>query len=76
MQIAENENILDRMVYYWSRLYVRSIKKKEDYAKLEKSIVILISNKKVKGLEELECHTEWKIYEDMKKTKEKVERRK
>ncbi|MBR0490687.1 MAG: Rpn family recombination-promoting nuclease/putative transposase [Clostridia bacterium] len=69
MQIAENENILDRMVYYWSRLYVRSIKKKEDYTKLEKSIVILISNKKVKGLEELECHTEWKIYEDKYKKK-------
>ncbi len=69
MQIAENENILDRMLYYWSRLYTRSIKKNADYITLEKSIVILIANKNVKGFEELECHTEWRIYEDKFKKK-------
>ena len=63
MQIANNENIKNRMLYYWSKLYVRSIKKAEDYEKLEKSVVILISDKKIEGLEELECHTEWKIIE-------------
>ena len=63
MQIANNENIKNRMLYYLSKLYVRSIKKAEDYEKLEKSMVILISDKKIKGLEELECHTEWKIIE-------------
>ena len=63
MQMAKKANIKDRILYYWSRLYVRSIKKTENYEKLEKSVVILISDEKIKDLEDLECHTEWKIVE-------------
>ena len=68
MQIAKKDNIRDRILYYWSRLYIRSIKKKQDYETLEKSIVILIADEKIKGLEELECHTQWKITECKNKT--------
>ena len=67
MQMSNQENIKDRILYYWSRLYIRSIKKTENYEKLEKSIIILITNEKVSGLEELECHTEWKIIEKKNK---------
>ena len=63
MQISKKDNIKDRILYYWSRLYARSIKKAEDYDKLEKSIVILISDEKIEDLEDLDCHTEWKIVE-------------
>lgn len=70
MQISTQENIKDRILYYWSRLYIRSIKKKENYDTLEKSIVILITEEKIAGLEELECHTDWRIIE--KKNKEVI----
>ena len=67
MQMSNQENIKDRILYYWSRLYIRSINKSDNYEKLEKSIVILITNENVSGLEELECHTEWKILEKKNK---------
>ena len=64
MQMAKKDNIRDRVLYYWSRLYIRSIKKKQDYETLEKSIVILISEEKIKGLEDLKGHTKWRIIEN------------
>ena len=63
LQIVEQENIIERILFYWAKLYTRGIKKGEDYDKLEKAIVILITDKKIKDLEELEYHTEWKIIE-------------
>ena len=69
MQISNKDNIIDRILYYWSRLYVRSIKKGQDYEKLEKSIAILIIEEKIAGLEKLQCHTEWKIIENKTRTK-------
>ena len=69
MQISNKDNIINRILYYWSRLYVRSIKKGQDYDKLEKSIAILIIEEKIAGLEKLQCHTEWKIIENKTRTK-------
>ena len=69
MQISNKDNIINRILYYWSRLYVRSIKKGQDYDKLEKSIAILIIEEKIEGLERLQCHTEWKIIENKTRTK-------
>ena len=69
MQIVDNENLIDRILYYWGKRYTKTLNKGEDYKKLEKTIVILITDKKMKNLEELKYHTEWKILELEKRQK-------
>lgn len=51
------------MLYYWSKIYTKQIKAGEDYNKLEKTIVILIADFNIKGLEEVTYHSTWKIME-------------
>ena len=69
MQMIKQEYIKERILFYWSKLYIRSIAKGQDYNKLEKSIIILITDKNVPGLEDMECHTKWKILETKNKQK-------
>lgn len=64
LQIVDRKNIIERILYYWSKLYSRQIRSGEDYELLEKTIVILITNFKVKELETLEYHSSWKIIEE------------
>jgi predicted transposase/invertase (TIGR01784 family) len=52
MQLIDQSNIIERILYYWSRLYTRQIKTGEDYSLLEKTIVILITDFEVKNLKE------------------------
>ena len=63
MQLIDKNNIIERMLYYWSKMYTRQIKAGDDYNKLEKTIVILIADFHIKGLEEVEYHSTWKIIE-------------
>ena len=63
MQLIDKNNIIERMLYYWSKMYTRQIKTGDDYKKLEKTIVILIADFNIKGLEEVEYHSTWKIIE-------------
>lgn len=64
LQIVDKKNIIERILYYWSRLYSRQIKSGEDYKILQKAIVILITDFKIESLEELDYHSRWKIMED------------
>lgn len=64
MQCAKQDEIRERILYYWSRIYSRDIKKGEEYSKLEKTISILIVDFEAKELQDLEYHTVWKIIED------------
>ena len=64
LQLIDKNNIIERMLYYWSKMYTRQIKAGEDYDKLEKTIVILIADFNIKGLEEVEYHSTWKIIEN------------
>ena len=64
LQIVDKKNIIERILYYWSRLYSRQIKSGEDYKILQKAIVILITDFKIVNLEELDYHSRWKIMED------------
>lgn len=64
MQVAEQDKIKERIIYYWGREYTKQLKKGKKYDKLQKVIVILIADFEVKGLEELEYHTTWKIIEE------------
>ena len=64
LQIVDKKNIIERILYYWSRLYSRQIKSGEYYKILQKAIVILITDFKIENLEELDYHSRWKIMED------------
>ncbi len=64
MQVEAETTIKERILYYWSRVYSRQIKKGNKYENLQKTIVILIADFKVEGLEELEYITKWKIIEE------------
>ena len=64
MQVADKDNLIERILYYWARVYTRNIKKKEDYIELKKTIEILIVDFEVKELKELEYHSKWKIIEE------------
>ena len=64
MQVVKKQDIKERILYYWSRLYIKGIKEGEEYQKLDRTIIILITDFLINGLEELEYHTEWKIIEE------------
>lgn len=64
MQCAKQDEIKDRILYYWSRVYSRDIKKGDEYGNLEKTISILIVDFETEELQDLEYHTVWKIIED------------
>ena len=64
MQVIKYNNIEERILYYWSKLYAGEIKEGEDYKKLNKTIIILIADfilDRTKGIPKV--HTEWKIRE-------------
>ena len=44
MQVIKYNNIEERILYYWSKLYAGEIKEGEDYKKLNKTIIILIAD--------------------------------
>ena len=64
MQVADKDNLLERILYYWARVYTRNIKKGEDYIELKKTIEILIVDFEIKQLKELGYHSKWKIIEE------------
>lgn len=68
MQVAQQEEIIDRLLFYWGKVYTKQIKLGQSYDTLQKTIVILIANFNVKGLESLEYHTSWKIIEEKYRT--------
>lgn len=53
MQVSEQEEIIERLLYYWGRVYTKQLKSGQTYDVLKKTIVILIANFNVKGLETL-----------------------
>lgn len=63
MQLAKRDDIIPRLLYYWSRVYMRNIHKNDDYNKLDRTIVILIAGFDVEGLEELSYYTKWQLIE-------------
>ena len=50
MQIVDRNNIEKRMMFYWSKMFSRSVKSGNDYSELEKTIVILISDYELESL--------------------------
>ena len=64
LQIVDMDNIIERMLYYWGRLYTRGIQIGEDYANLVRTVVVLVTDFDVLPEEKLDIHTSWKIIEE------------
>ena len=61
MQIADEKNIEKRILFYWSKLYLKQLKEGEKYKDLNRSIRIIFLDYKIEKLEELPIHTKWQI---------------
>ena len=64
MQMVEKDKLLERILYYWSRIYAKNLKSGNDYENLKKTIEVLIVNFEINKLKELEYHSKWKIIEE------------
>ena len=63
MQMIEKDRLIERILYYWSRIYGKNLKESNDYVNLKKTIGILIVNFEIKRLKGLKYHSKWKIIE-------------
>ena len=63
IQLIEKKNIIKRLLYYWSKQYVKGIKEGEEYNKLKRTIVILIADFELEGLGEVGFHSKWNMRE-------------
>ena len=68
IQVIPFDNIPKRLLFYWSKLYSKTINSGDSYNLLQKSIVILIADfdfKKFDNLKDiLKFHTKWQIREE------------
>ncbi len=63
MQLVDKKNIIKRLLFYWSKQYIKGIKKAENYKELKRTIVILIADFELERLEKLGFHSKWQIIE-------------
>ena len=65
MQVVDQKDIEKRILFYWSKMYIQTLKVGEDYENLKRCIVILITDYDVDKLKEIpEYVTKWKIREE------------
>ena len=65
MQVVDKNDIERRLLFYWSRLFSKSIKAGKDYLKLEKTIAILITDYELESLKQIpKYQTKWQIREE------------
>ena len=65
MQVIDRKNIEDRILYYWSKLYSKSLKRANDYLKTKKTIIILFTDYELDNLKGIEKYiSRWHIRED------------
>ena len=65
MQIIDKKDIENRLLFYWSRLYAKSIKLGANYIDAQRTIIILFADYNIKNLENINKYiTKWHICED------------
>ena len=64
MQMIERDKLIERILYYWARIYAKNIKSGNDYIMLKKTIEVLIVNFEIEDFKALEYHSRWKIIEE------------
>ena len=64
VQLTSNDNIAERFVYYWAKMYAANLKIGDTYSDLRKTISIIILDDDFKLTKNLgKPHTTWKIRE-------------
>ena len=63
MQVGKKDSIIQRILFYWAKIYSRNIQISEKYNKLKRTIMILIADFEIPTLKELGYLTKWKIIE-------------
>lgn len=64
MQLANERNIVDRVLYYWSKTFSTQLKRGEPFKHLVKTIGIVITDFEIKEMEGIEkLSTKWQIME-------------
>lgn len=64
MQLANQKNLIERILYYWSKTYSNQLKRGDSFSKLEKTIGIIITDfeiEEMRGIERL--NNKWQIME-------------
>ncbi len=65
IQLSTHEKVLERFLYYWSKVYTSNIKIGEQYSKLRQTISIIIVDDEIKQFKEIEkAYTKWQIREE------------
>ena len=65
MQVVKSEHIAERILFYWSKMYNKTIRKGYGYEKGQKVICILVADFKLNNLTEVnKFYTRWKIMEE------------
>lgn len=65
MQVINHKNIEKRLMYYWSKIYISTIKRGQNYNHLKRTIAILIANFELDNLKEItKGHTKWNLREN------------
>ena len=65
MQVVKSEHIAERILFYWSKMYNKTIRKGYGYERGQKAICILIADFKLSNLTQIDkFYTRWKIMEE------------
>ena len=65
MQVVKQEDIIKRILFYWSKMYSQEIKQGEAYEKSKKAVSILIADFEIRELEEIKKYiTKWNLREE------------
>ena len=65
MQVVKSEHIAERILFYWSKMYNKTIRKGYGYERGQKKICVLIADFKLSNLTEVDkFYTRWKIMEE------------
>jgi len=65
MQVVNQHNIEKRILFYWAKMYTKTLKEGNDYNSLKKSICVLIADFELDGLHEVKkFKSNWKIREE------------
>ncbi len=65
IQLSTHDKVLERFLYYWSKMYSANLEVGEEYSKLRQTISIIIVDDEIKQFKEIKkACTKWQIREE------------